>query len=74
MAIYLPQTLEMLVGYGVNITIENNNYLPQTLLNLVTIAKRTGAHITISGSYFPQTLEQLARIGGNNLTLIVNLK
>jgi len=71
MAIYLANTLEQLVRNGVNITIEDSNYLPQTLIHLAQIAKRSGAHITISGNYLPMTLEQLARILGNNLTIVV---
>lgn len=71
---YLPNTLEMLVSHGANITIEDSTYLPQTLLHLAQIAKQTGAHITVGGNYLPATLEQLARVAGNNLTIIVRRK
>ena len=71
MAVYLSQTLEQLVQLGVNITIDDASYLPQTLINLATLARQSGAHITISGSYMPQILEQLAQIAGNQLTIIV---
>jgi len=72
MAVYLPQTLMELVRLGANIHIEGSQYLPQTLIELATIARQTGAHITISGSYLPNTLAQLARIAGNNLTVVVS--
>lgn len=71
MAIYLPHTIEQLVRAGVNVTIEESTYMPQTLINLVTIAKKSGSHITISGNYLPVTLEQLAQIAGNQLTIVV---
>lgn len=74
MAIYLPQTLERLVSLGVNITIDDAVYLPQTLIRLVQLAKASGAHVTISGSYLPQTLEQIAQIGGKNVTIVVRPK
>jgi hypothetical protein len=71
MAVYLPQTLLSLVRRGANLHIDGDQYLPHTLVEIVTAARHSGAHITISGSYLPTTLEQLAAIGGNNLTLIV---
>jgi hypothetical protein len=75
MAFYLPQTLEDLVSRGMNITIEGGQYLPQTLIRLVTIARRTGAHVTIAGgNYLPNTLSQIADAGGNNVTFVVGPK
>ena len=71
MATYLPRTLMDLVRLGANITIEDSTYLPQTLLELAAIAKQTGAKITIAGSYLPMTLEQVAQILGNGLTIVV---
>jgi len=72
MAMYLPNTLEAMVRNGANITIESGNYLPQTIINLLIIARKTGSKITISGNFLPNTLEEFAKVGGNNLTLIVN--
>lgn len=72
MAIYLPSTLEAMVRNGANITIESGNYLPQTIITLLIIARKTGSKITISGNFLPNTLEEFAKVGGNNLTLIVN--
>ena len=71
MATYIPQTLMNLVRMGVNINFDDAAYQPQTLLEIAGIAKQTGAKITISGGYLPQTLEQLALILGNNLTIVV---
>ena len=71
MAAYLPNTLEQLVRAGVNITIEDVSYLPQTLFELALIAKGSGSHITIAGNYLPATLEKLAQIAGGQLTVIV---
>lgn len=71
MATYLPQTLLSLVQKGMNLHIEGSIYLPQTLLDLVRAARVSGAHVTISGGYLPATLEQLAQVGGNSVTLIV---
>ncbi len=70
---YLPDTLKRIVELGGNIIIEESGYLPQTLIEVVTIAKRTGAHVTIASSkYLPNTLEQLVSIGGSNLTIKVS--
>jgi hypothetical protein len=71
MATYMPQTVMNLVRMGANINFDDAPYLPQTLLEIAAIAKLTGAKITISGSYLPQTLEQLAQILGNNLTIVL---
>ena len=71
MAVYLPQTLVRLVELGANVHISNVTYMPQSLAEIVAAAKRTGAHVTIEGNYLPATLEALAKIGGNNLTIIV---
>ena len=71
MAKYLPTTLESLVRSGANVTIEDVGYTPQTLVRLMELAVSSGAHITLSGHYLPQTLEQLAQIGRNQLTIIV---
>ena len=74
MAMYLPATLESLARKGANITIEDSSYLPNTILNIAYIAKQTGSHVTIGGHYLPQTLDQLAQILGNQLTVVVSNK
>ena len=69
---YLPDTLKRIVQLGGNLEIGESGYMPQTLEEIVTIAKCTGAHITIESSkYLPDTLESLVRIGGSNVTIRV---
>jgi hypothetical protein len=71
MAAYLPNTLLNLARMGANLTIEGDVYLSTTLLELANVASRSGAHITIAGNYLPTTLEQLANILRNQLTIVV---
>lgn len=69
---YLPDTLKLIVQLGGNLEICESNYLPQTLEEIVKLAKSTGAHVTIeSKNYLPDTLARLATLGGNNVTIRV---
>lgn len=68
---HLPQTIQNLAQIGVNLEISANaNYLPKSLEDIVRIVVGRNCHITIhAGNHLPQTLEQLAHIGGKNLTI-----
>ena len=72
MPVYLPQTILEFIRLGANITIEGANYLPQTVMMFLIAAKQSGSHITLKANYLPQTLAELAKVGGNNLTIIVS--
>ncbi len=70
MALFLP-TLEELARHGVHLDIgPDSGLFPSSLESLVRIAVQVDSHITIhSGNLFPQTLVDLAKIGGKHLTI-----
>jgi len=71
MAVYSPQVLENLARKGAHIHIEGAAFIPAVLLNLARMTQLYGGRITISGNYLPDTIEQMAAIAGDRLTVIV---
>ena len=68
--ILLADTVKRIVELGGNIDICEEGYLPVTLEEIVEIAKKSGAHITIeSSNYLAETLKRLVSIGGNSVTI-----
>lgn len=66
-------TAEKLVMLGANLEITPDaRYAAVTVEKLVNIAKRSGSHITVhAGSLAALTLEKIASIGGNNVTIVI---
>lgn len=62
--------MKKIVSYGSNLEL---NVVPayDLLKELVSIAKRTGARITLQGTMSYELMEQLASVGGNQVTFVV---
>jgi len=63
--------LRRVVQAGGNLIIEDEAVGSKTLIELVTMAQQSGAHITLKMAYSPETIDEIVRIGGNRVTFRV---
>ena len=69
----LPQTLEDILANGGNLKIDLGSqvYLPQTLIQLASVASSAGSKLTIkvgNGIILPQTMNEISITGNGNVT------
>lgn len=65
----MPDTAKELVRLGANLVIEESTFMPDTLRELATLARGSGASVTIRRQVLlPDLMKELARIGGNRIT------
>ncbi|NEQ46160.1 MAG: hypothetical protein F6K00_22525 [Leptolyngbya sp. SIOISBB] len=69
---YHPQTLKEIAQLGGNIDLSEINYSPETVKELLLIAKESGAHVTVSSSYSSIIVQEFVELAGNQLTVKVN--
>lgn len=72
--IYLPDSVKRIALTGANVVIDANDYLPETVHEIISAAKSVGANISIlnASRYLPATTEGLARAGGKNVTVYLS--
>ncbi len=69
----MPHNIEKLAALGANLDLTAaTGLMPHTLEQIVALAAQRGAHVTVSAAKLqPQTLEKLAELGRNHLTIRV---
>ncbi|HGO5293133.1 hypothetical protein [Photobacterium damselae] len=61
-----------LVNLGVNIEISKDSSLhPSDALELVKIATEIGTHVTIKKRYHIEVLVEIAKVGRDNITIVI---
>lgn len=67
----MPQTAKDVVQLGASLEISDSNFMPQTLEELATLAKASGAQLTIGLTLMPDTMKKLAAIAPGQITFRV---
>jgi imidazolonepropionase-like amidohydrolase len=69
---YQPNAIKELAMLGANIEIADSTFTPETLKEIVHIVASKESHVTIHAKNLnPDTLREIATIGGKHVTLRV---